>query len=536
MRFCPTCGARHEDQVAFCPDDGANLVALPDEEVTNVQDPLVGRVLDGRYRVEEKIGEGGMGIVYRVVHTALNKVLAIKVLRGDHARDHDTVQRFIQEATSATSIGHENIIDISDFGRLPDQSVYFAMEYLEGEALTDLIERGGSVPTGEAISIVRQIASALGAAHARGVVHRDLKPDNVMLVRRGDTDKFVKVVDFGIAKVGGASSKLTRTGMVFGTPHYMSPEQAAGQSVDQRTDIYALGVIMYEMFTGKVPFDADTFMGILTKHMFEPPLRPSETGRALGAIEEVILKALAKKPEDRYQKMDELIGDLTRVASGGEIAIGNRPGVKPPNNLADYLEPRSRTEMRLGSTLPTSKLPIYLGVGAVVVLLAGGAAAAAAFIGDEDSEEMSTTGVEDAPPDVPVASQPPDVSQQHVEDAAIAGANSPEDSTVAVVSQPAGAEILIGGALVGNAPAQLPRPDPGEEREVELRMHGYVNQTIRLLATSPEAITVTMEQERVRTPRPRGHGTRGQQNMSSSTAGMTQGRVGGGEVVDPWAN
>src|SRR5690606_29609725 len=158
-------------------------------------------------------------------------------------------------------------------------------EYLNGQPLNDLIKRGGSIPVADAVEIIRQIAGALGAAHQRGIVHRDMKPDNVYIVKRGELANFVKVLDFGIAKVGGASNKLTRTGMVFGTPHYMSPEQAAGQSVDARTDIYALGVIMYEMFTGRVPFDADTFMAVLTKHMFEEPAPMNVPGaeRMLGA-------------------------------------------------------------------------------------------------------------------------------------------------------------------------------------------------------------------------------------------------------------
>jgi serine/threonine-protein kinase len=355
MRFCPRCGTRFLAGEPFCPHDGSATQELPDEPQV---DSLPGTIVDGRYKIEKRIGEGGMGIVYAATHAMLGKKLALKVLRGEVARDPDVVQRFITEAQSATSIGHENIIDISDFGRLPDRTVYFVMEYLDGEPLTKLIRRGGSIPVREAVHLIRQIASALGAAHTRGIVHRDLKPDNVYLIKRGGspTANFVKVLDFGIAKVGGASSKLTKTGMVFGTPHYMSPEQAAGQTVDQRTDIYALGVIMYEMFVGKVPFDADTFMGILTKHMFEPPIPPSQassgSGNRLGALEDITLKALQKKPEQRYQSMAELLADLDRVASGGQIAIGTQGGAPVPDNLADALEPPSRTEMRLSTPSP----------------------------------------------------------------------------------------------------------------------------------------------------------------------------------------
>ncbi len=264
---------------------------------------------------------------------------------------------------------------------MPDGSAYFVMEYLDGLSLTQLISRGGSIPTQKALHLIRQIASALEAAHERGIVHRDMKPDNIYVVKQGSDDSFVKVLDFGIAKVGGASSKLTKTGMIFGTPHYMSPEQAAGQTVDRRTDIYALGVIMYEMFVGRVPFEGDTFMGILSKHMFQDPIPPSQAkGVGLGAIEDVILKALAKKVEGRYQTMSELIADLDKVQAGGSVAIG-RGGISPPGNLADVLEPPSRTELRLGRApqaapaaedmaLPVkSRAPLVIGALVVLALL-----------------------------------------------------------------------------------------------------------------------------------------------------------------------
>ncbi|MBX7195438.1 MAG: serine/threonine protein kinase, partial [Sandaracinaceae bacterium] len=374
MRICPQCGTRFSEPVSFCPHDGTPTTELNEEPP---KDPYLGRVIDGRYRVESVLGEGGMGVVYQIAHAVLGKRMALKVLRGDMARDSEVVQRFIQEAQSATQIGHQNIIDISDFGKMPDGSAYFVMEYLDGLSLTQLISRGGSIPTQKALHIIRQIASALEAAHERGIVHRDMKPDNIYVVKQGADDSFVKVLDFGIAKVGGASSKLTKTGMIFGTPHYMSPEQAAGQTVDRRTDIYALGVIMYEMFVGRVPFEGDTFMGILSKHMFQDPIPPSQAkGVGLGAIEDVILKALAKKVEARYQTMSELIADLDKVQAGGSVSIG-RGGISPPGNLADVLEPPSRTELRLGrapqaapadDVAPPVKPRAPLVIGALLVL------------------------------------------------------------------------------------------------------------------------------------------------------------------------
>jgi len=574
MRICPQCQTRFTEPVSFCPHDGSPTEEGAPEQIAAVVDPLLGRVIDGRYRVEKMIGEGGMGVVYLITHAVLGKRMALKVLRGDMARDSDVVQRFMQEAQSATSIGHQNIIDISDFGRLPDGSVYFVMEFLDGQSLSKMISRGGSIPTVTAVHVVRQIASALDGAHMRGIVHRDLKPDNIYLIKQGNDPNFVKVLDFGIAKVGGASSKLTKTGMIFGTPHYMSPEQAAGQSVDQRTDIYALGVIMYEMFTGRVPFDGDTFMGILSKHMFEQPKPPSEISgtTGLGAIEDIILHALEKKPEHRYNGMTDLIADLDKVASGGVVQIGGA-GVLPPNNLADMLEPPSKTEMRLQS-LPTpepsmpskSKLPHVLGALALLAVLgvaAGGAAFA--FSGNMAMPGLPTPPI--AVPNPPIALPTPPVTTPPIPittpavttpatvpgtagtgnpgEVGTAPAIAPAVAAVEITSEPSGAEVLIDGAVLGTTPLRIPRPSSGE-RTVVVRLRGYDESRLMVSAVSSEHMDITL----ARASSSGGHRRppEGGTTTTVTTPAETPTTPGGGtggrtpeggrtsEVVDPWAN
>jgi serine/threonine-protein kinase len=295
-------------------------VAPPEARPEGAKDPYIGTTFDHRYKIQKLLGEGGMGFVYLARHKVIDKKVAVKVLRADLAKDREILDRFLQEAKAASSIGNPHIIDISDFGDLPDSSTYFVMEFLEGQSLGALLEGDTRLPVDRICHIALQIADGLAAAHERGIVHRDLKPDNVFVITRGTDHDFVKILDFGIAKVSGnANTKLTKAGAVFGTPHYMSPEQAAGAPIDHRTDIYALGVMLYEMVSGQLPFNADNFMGILTQHMYKAPvpIRALVPGpECPPSLEAVVLKCLSKKPEGRYQSMEELGADLKKVREG----------------------------------------------------------------------------------------------------------------------------------------------------------------------------------------------------------------------------
>lgn len=523
MRHCPNCGTKFTNQEAFCPYDGTPTAADTKDNV----DPWVGVVVDSRYRIESRIGEGGMGIVYAATHVLLNKRIAIKVVRADHAKDGEVAERFMQEARAATSIGHPNIIDINDFGRMPDGSVYFAMEFLNGSGLDQLMEKG-TLPMEEAIHIIEQMGSALGAAHERGIVHRDLKPDNVFLIKHREDTRFVKVLDFGIAKVAGGSSRTTRAGMVFGTPHYMSPEQAAGQSVDHRADIYALGVMMYEMFTGQLPFDAETFMGVLTMHMYEAPPPPSqispEVAERIGDLEGVVLRALSKKPELRYQSMAELCEDMKLAHSGGRRSAGLAQTLFPANSLAPTLPPppdavidptpgfsdafdsaaadlMSDTGGQLETTLvPQSpaRMRWVAAAGAAVVVcgllvvLIGGGGEADGAVDPAGATANTNTKVDGkanvVAPSVPTDTPPTSKDKAHTVEVV------PEKKTIEISSSPLGAQVLHDGALLGSTPLTLAVPTDGH-LDVQVTSEGHVPALLHLTPTSPARIVASLALE-----------------------------------------
>jgi eukaryotic-like serine/threonine-protein kinase len=283
-------------------------------------------VLDDRYVLLETIGGGGMAKVYLARDQVLDRDVALKVMREAYASDQEFVERFRREARSAASLAHPSIVQIYDQGRAEDGTYYIAMEYVPGGTLKEHIKESGSLDPGEAAGIAARVAEALEVAHERGVVHRDIKPQNVLLTPSGT----VKVVDFGIARAASATS-VTRTSLVLGTAGYMSPEQAAGERVGPASDLYSLGVVLYEMLTGEVPYDAETPVAVAVKHLNEPPRHPREANpRVPEELDALTVKLMAKKPEDRYSSAAELARDLERIKAG-----------LPP--LAASLEPEAAT-------------------------------------------------------------------------------------------------------------------------------------------------------------------------------------------------
>jgi eukaryotic-like serine/threonine-protein kinase len=279
-----------------------------------VSDSLIDTLFDGRYRIQRKLGAGGMADVYLAEDQELGRRIAIKILNGRHANDDQFIERFRREAKNAAALNHPNIVSIYDRGEAED-TYYIAMEYLDGRTLKELIVGRGAAPINVAIEYARQILSALRFAHRHGIVHRDIKPHNVLV----DGEGRVKVTDFGIARAG--TSQMTEAGSIVGTAQYLSPEQARGGEVDPRSDLYSLGIVLYELLTGKTPFDGETPVEIAMKHLSATPKPPSKLRPDVPReLDMVVMRALAKNPDDRYQSADEMEADLERVARGAHVS------------------------------------------------------------------------------------------------------------------------------------------------------------------------------------------------------------------------
>jgi serine/threonine protein kinase len=316
VKVCPTCSREFQDNQKFCPSDGSALRAK------NASADLVGQVVADRYHILKKLGEGGMGAVYLGEHVKMGRKSAIKVMAAAMSQDPDAISRFNREASNASRISHPNVCQIYDFGETPDGLIYLAMEFIEGQSLKDLVEKDGALPPPRAAAILRQAADALQAAHDLGIVHRDIKPDNIMVVQGRDGADIVKVVDFGIARaVGGdePGQKVTKTGLVVGTPEYMSPEQLSGDKLDGRSDIYSLALVLYRMLTGTLPFEADSAQEVMIKRLTDEPM-PLEQARTDIAfppkLQLVLNVALARQPAERYQSAAEFGRDTMDAVAG----------------------------------------------------------------------------------------------------------------------------------------------------------------------------------------------------------------------------
>ena len=304
MRHCTQCGAATPEDARFCPRCGAPVIAL------SATDPMIGKVISERYKLVEKIGQGGSGAIYRAEHTTLHKRVAVKLLHAQLSTDDTALERFRREATTVGALENEHILQVLDYGRTDDHRLFFAMEFLEGETLTKVVEREKQLPVDRAVDILSQMCEGLNEAHGLGYVHRDLRPRNVFLVTKRGRADFVKLLDFGLAKLilPDAEAKQTAMGMTFGDPRYMSPEQARGEAIDRRSDIYSLGAIAFEMLTGSPPYTGSGTFEILQQHLDAPvPKVRDRRGDCPQWLDAAVQRALAKKPAGRYDTVAQFL-------------------------------------------------------------------------------------------------------------------------------------------------------------------------------------------------------------------------------------
>ncbi|MDI1449997.1 serine/threonine-protein kinase [Polyangium sp. 6x1] len=361
-KVCPTCGRGYPLQYNICPQDGATL-ALKDE--------LVGTTLRDTFRLVRVLGEGGMGRVYEAEHVRIaSKRFAIKMLHPEFARQPQILARFLREAEATAAIDSPHVLEVYDVDRTPDGRPYIVGELLQGRELAAHLRQSGKMQIGPAVRIVRQICKALAAAHARGIVHRDMKPENVFLT--GDLQRpTIKILDFGISKVeSGTGPALTRTGMIMGTPSYMSPEQAKGQKIDHRTDIYAVGAILYALLTGRKPFDGEDPTAIMARVLREDPPPPRAVEPTIsGAVEDIIQKAMAKDPQHRpasVKELDEALAPFDPGDPDPNEGAAAKPGGDPPRRRANaILSDRTQLLVTVATGLGCAAAMLVVGLAAI---------------------------------------------------------------------------------------------------------------------------------------------------------------------------
>jgi serine/threonine protein kinase len=503
---------------ALGPGDVRDTPRVPSPMEDGEPDAWIGRVLSNVYRIEAKIGEGGMGAVYAARHVHLGKQYAVKVLTAQIANNKTAIERLKQEAIAASSIDHDNIVDVTNFDTAEDGSVFIVMEYLRGESLASRLGNG-PIKLHDTLAIAQQISGALGAAHARGIVHRDLKPENVFLTKKGDVER-VKVLDFGISKVKSAEAegvRMTRTGQLVGTPLYMSPEQARGETdIDHRVDVYALGVMLYEMLAGVPPFDGRNYFELLWKHGNEKPEPIAARNPNVyvpDVLSAVVMRALAKERKERYQTMEELAqamyAAVPEVPMGATSLPPSMPPTSDPSIRISVATPRAATDggerkavhtaMSSSDALRASQPKVDASTGSRRTMIVAGGSLIALVAVAAIFASMTSTPVEtpaETPVVPPVALTPPVPVPDVVADPPVPlGVEPPASVTVSFGSTPSGADVRVAGETLCTTPCMhdLPR---GEELTVLFHRDGFFDESARVTPEDGAPVEVRLRVRR----------------------------------------
>ncbi len=525
-KICPQCKTKYSDpELVKCPEDGLEL--MPED------DPLMGRTIAGRFTISDYLGAGGMGTVYRATQAHIDREVALKVLKKELAANDETVERFRREAKAASLLKNPHTVTLFDFGIEEDGLLFLAMEFLEGETLTEHLYKIGRFEWPEALSVARQVTESLREAHEQGIVHRDLKPDNVFLDEEVGGKVWVKVLDFGIARLAvgaeGQGPTLTQAGMVFGTPGYMAPEQAQGKRVDSRADLYSLGVVLYEMLVGAPLYEAESVVLLMAKHITAPVPTISERSEDVEVpteVEALVGRLLAKEADDRCQSAQEVIELIDRVLGGEGLpeisraipptARSPRPkldsgdigwasttplpeqGAAPPSITSECIELAHTTpaggrvqqtvDPMEGTRKPGSRRSLALAAVVVIAVLAGiGVVAAFTLLGaEEDPEDRIEAASNDpsdealAPADEPTVETPPP---------------EPEPVEIEIRAEPASAEIWLDGQQLEGNPYKAQRI-PSEDRHLlVVKAAGYVTREREVTFDQGRSLEIVLREE-----------------------------------------
>ena len=499
---CPYCKSEHPDDARVCPSTGKELSRALQ---------LVGKTID-KYEILGLIGEGGMGAVYEARHAKIRRKVALKLLNSEFAQNAEVLARFEREARATGEIGHENIIEIYDIGK--DEATgatYLVLELLKGKTLQDLIDESQGLAVNEAVDIMLQVLSALHASHSLGIVHRDLKPENIFLITLAGRKNWVKILDFGIAKIKetGDGHKLTQTGTMMGTPYYMAPEQITGsKDMDHRLDVYACGIILYQCVTGKVPYSAPTVPSLVYSILNATPENPTTTHPGTpDDLSDIILKSMARDPADRFQNVMELAAALEKFGSGmmrveeekrkvDELAGTMKGKLEEFHAAAESTSTEMEWKKSQAGEAAAGKSGKPLIISAIVVVLVLLGVGAYFFLG------FGLSGKKGAPTDalqgkaIPAAPKPEPAPVKEVPDEKEADeAKKEEKIELTIKASPQDAVIYLDGAPVGQNPFIANFPKSDTPRRIEVRLDGYAAHTEWVKFTSPVFRDITLEEE-----------------------------------------
>ncbi len=494
MLICPKCRTTYSSSlVAVCYRDGEKLVDY-DAVMAAESDPMRGIVIGGKYLIAERVGQGGMGTVYRAVQSGLNRNVAVKILKRELNVDRDTVARFHREANAMSLLAHPNTVRVFDFGQTDDGLLYLVMELLEGELITQRLTREGALDVLEALRFTQQILRSLAEAHKKALVHRDLKPDNIFVAGlEGQNEPVIKVLDFGIAKVVAPDKRLdqfeTQAGTVFGTPRYMSPEQAQGASLDGRSDLYSVGTLLYQMLTGRAPFVDDDAVVVMAKHIREAPDPPRSAApdRPIPeSLESAVLRALAKEPAARFQDASEFEAALEAC-------------------VPDVITARDHPRSAIDSFRPKPSRASWLALVAVMLVLLG-YVGSLLFAADKAQGTPVVLGNDTsiAQPTPPVVTPAPRREPEEVfaEAPQAAAPMRTEPSLVSLRSEPSGAWVYRDGKRLGTTPVHLVVQPTEEMVRVELRAVGFLPLAAELTPSEGERLFKLSPRHRTLEKRP----------------------------------